>query len=332
MKMVELHCHFDGSLDIERSYYWAKKRGVVDESMDYDTFSDLLEVKTENCDLVEYLRHFELPTQLLQDPEVMTDLMVRLVRDLNKEGIVYAEVRFAPQLHIRKGHSQEEAIQALIAGVEQAKELYPDTHINLIACVMIFGEASLNYDLNMETVELCGKYLGKGICAMDMAGAEGTAAMDEFRPFFERAKELGVPFTIHAGEAGGPDHVAKALEWGASRIGHGGHSTYDPELVKKLTEVGIPLEICITSNVHCHNQPSFEGHAIRELYDAGVHVTLNTDNRTLSRIDLHHEVEVAKKYLKFTDEDIRKMMLYAVDGIFADEAEKERCRKLINEE
>ena len=142
-------------------------------------------------------------------------------------------------------------------------------------------------------------------------------------------KEKHVPVTLHAGESGPASHVHDALKVGADRIGHGGHALEDPAVIQELLDKKVVLEQCVTSNIQCHNQPSYELHAIRPLFDAGVKVTVNTDNRSLSGTTLQKEIDKLKKYLHFTDEEIHQMMLYAVDGAFTTEEEKERLRKLV---
>ena len=184
-------------------------------------------------------------------------------------------------------------------------------------------------EVNLETARLAAKYYGQGVCALDLAGVEGLVPYSSYKKCLSIVKEKNVPVTLHAGESGPASHVHDALKVGADRIGHGGHALEDPAVIQELLDKKVVLEQCVTSNIQCHNQPSYELHAIRPLFDAGVKVTVNTDNRSLSGTTLQKEIDKLKKYMHFTDEEIHQMMLYAVDGAFTMEEEKERLRKLV---
>ena len=141
----------------------------------------------------------------------------------------------------------------------------------------------------MQTVETAKKYLGDVVCAVDIAGAEGLFPTENFAPVFAKVREYGVPMTLHAGEAAGPDSMKTALSFGTKRIGHGVAAINDPELIKRLIDENVTLEVC---------------------------VTVNSDNRTCSRTTLQKEKEVLKEELGFTDEEIEKMQEYAWEARF----------------
>lgn len=253
--------------------------------------------------------------------------MIACISDLEKDNVCYAEIRFAPQAHLLKGLTQEETVIACIDGVNKAKELYKDITVQLILCMMCddIGDS----EVNLETARLAAKYYGQGVCALDLAGVEGLVPYSNYEKCFSIVKEKNVPVTLHAGESGPASNVHDALKVGADRIGHGGHALDDPEVIQELLDKKVVLEQCVTSNIQCHNQPSYDLHAIRPLFDAGIKVTVNTDNRSLSGTTLQKEIDKLKKYMHFTDEEIHQMMLYAVDGAFTSEEEKERLRKLV---
>ena len=168
----------------------------------------------------------------------------------------------------------------------------------------------------MQTVETAKKYLGDVVCAVDIAGAEGLFPTENFAPVFAKAREYGVPMTLHAGEAAGPDSMKTALSFGTKRIGHGVAAINDPELIKRLIDENVTLEVCVTSNYHTKVVPAINMHPIHKLLEAGVHVTVNSDNRTCSRTTLQKEKEVLKEELGFTDEEIEKMQEYAWEARF----------------
>lgn len=326
-KYVELHCHFDGSLNVEKSYELAKARNIIPEDMSYEEFAKEMPVPSDNVSLETFLDHFKFPLAILQDEEALYESMIACIHDLEQDDVCYAEVRFAPQAHLQKGLTQEDAVLACIKGVEKAKELYPNITIQLILCMMCdeIGDS----EVNLETARLAAKYYGKGVCALDLAGAEGLVPYQNYQKSIAIVKEKNVPITLHAGESGPSSNVHDALALSADRIGHGGHALEDESVVQELLDKQVVLEQCVTSNIQCHNQPSYEGHSLRPLFDRGVKVTINTDNRSLSGTTLHEEIDKIKKYMNFTDEDIHQMMLNAVDGAFTNEEEKERLRKLV---
>lgn len=319
---VELHLHLDGSLDLETAYQLALDRNIIDETWTKEQFKQKMTVPSDNPSLEECLKCFDFPIAIMQDREALSECVYTLVRNLNDLGLIYAEIRFAPQVHTQKGLTQDEVLEAVLDGKYRADKDFPNVKTGIICCCMTYGNAKINEEANMETIRATKRFLGKGVVAADLAGAEGLCPMLDFKPVFDLAKELGVPYTIHAGEAGPASFVKDALDMGTCRIGHGGHSTEDKEVVRELIEKKITLEMCPTSNIQCHCQPSYEEHAIIELYKAGVRVTVNSDNMTLSGVTTHSEIEKLITRMGFTEADIRKMTEYAIDAAFLSEEEK----------
>ena len=173
-----------------------------------------------------------------------------------------------------------------------------------------------NADLNFETVEVTKQYLGDVVCAIDIAGAEGLFPTRMFADLFEKVREYDLPMTIHAGEADGPESMKTALSFGTKRIGHGVAAIHDLELMKRLVEEKITLEICITSNYHTKEVDSIEEHPFRQLFDAGIRVTLNSDNMTCSRVNIHSELDILRNVFHFTEAEIETIMQYAYEARF----------------
>ena len=122
-KYIELHCHFDGSLNVEKSYELAKERNILPEDMSYEQFAKEMPVPSDNVSLETFLDHFTFPLAILQDKEAIYESMIACISDLEKDNVCYAEIRFAPQAHLLKGLTQEETVIACIDGVNKAKEL-----------------------------------------------------------------------------------------------------------------------------------------------------------------------------------------------------------------
>lgn len=311
--VTELHLHLDGSLRPETVWELAKEQGIRLPAESAEEVKHKMEVPEDCRTLEEYLERFDLPLLVLQRADAIERVTYELVEDLAKEGVDYAEIRFAPQLSVNGGLTQDEVVEAAIRGAERGMKTYPEIRVGLILCCMRGAD---NEALNMQTVETAKKYLGPVVCAVDIAGAEGLFPTENFAPVFAKVREYGIPMTIHAGEAAGPDSMKTALSFGTKRIGHGVAAINDPELIRRLIDENVTLEVCVTSNYHTKVVPAIEMHPIHKLLDEGVHVTVNSDNRTCSRTTLQKEKEVLKEQLGFSDEEIEKMQEYAWEARF----------------
>lgn len=313
-RLTELHLHLDGSLRPASVVELAKQQNIQLPTEDLEELtSEYLQVSEDCTDLVACLKRFELPVRILGTPEAIRRAAFDLTEDLAGENYEYAEIRFAPQYANKTGYSQEEYVQAAIDGMQDALAKYPSMKAGLILCCM--RGADLREE-NMETIRQTAKYLGSGVCAADLAGAESLFPTEVFEDVFALAKQLDIPYTIHAGEAAGPDSIRCALKMGAYRIGHGVHAIDDPDLVKELANAGTCLEVSLTSNLQIQAYPTAESHPLGALYRAGVHTTVNSDNRTLSNVTLKSEIEKVKRAFHLTNEDIQIMQQYAREAAF----------------
>lgn len=292
---MDIHLHLDGSLTPEFVIRQAKKQHLELPEWDGEKLSKYMSVAEDCRDLNEYLEKFALPCFVLQTAEAITEAVTDLCNRLEKQGLVYAEIRFAPQLHVQKGLNQREVVEAAVKGL-----VSEDTFsAKLILCCMRMED---NEKENLETIHVAAEYLGKGVVAADLAGAEALFATERFEVIFEEAKKLRVPFTIHAGEAAGPESIWAALRFGAKRIGHGVRCLEDESLVTYLRENEIPLEVCLTSNLQTR---AVEGvHPVKKMLEKGLCVTLNTDNMTVSDTTLEREYALAKEMFGLSDTDL----------------------------
>ncbi len=323
--MIDLHLHFDGSLPVETVWNQAKKQKIDLQVNTMDELKEKLSISDDCQSLNEYLEKFELPLRVLQTEQGIIECMQALIQELIEEGMVYAEIRFAPQLHCLGALDQEKVVQSAIEGVKlgcQGQEF----QAQLILCCMRGND---NHDANVETVELTKKYLGNVVCACDLAGAEAIFKTCEFQDLFEYAHSLEVPFTIHAGEADGPESIRSAIQYGAKRIGHGVRCTEEPALVEELIEQGITLECCPVSNLHTKAVENMEQHPMISLLRQGMKTTINTDNRTVSNTTIKREVLEVKAAHELTVEEELQLYLNAVDATFLAEEEKALLRNRI---
>jgi adenosine deaminase len=320
--MIDLHLHLDGSLSPEEIGKLAAMNHVA-----FDSQKVRLSVDSSCTSLNDYLECFAFPLTLLQTEESLSYAAYALYTRIAHQGLIYAEVRFAPELSLAKGLSQDQVVAAVIKGYQKAHQ---ETGIigNFILCCM---RGKDNHDLNLETVKVAKRFLGKGVVAIDLAGAEALFKTNTFNQEFELAKALGVPFTIHAGEADGPSSVWDALHFGASRIGHGVHAIEDPKLVAYLAEHQIPLEICPTSEVDTHCVPSIKALPIREFIKAGVPITINTDDMTVSNVTLEGEFDKVIAAFDLSDEQVKTLWFNAVNAAYLDEKGKALLKKKLEE-
>lgn len=329
---IDLHLHLDGSVLPETAWELAQLQGVAVPADTLEEFRRFLIVSADCRSVNEYLKRFELPLQILQDAESLTRVTKELIGLLASQGLAYAEIRFAPQLHLRRGMTQRDAVEAVLAGKREADRLYPSIRTGILLCAMCIGPESANEAENFETATLAAEYLGSGVAGFDLAGAEGVVPLRNFAPVFDRARALGVPLTCHAGDSQGPDTVRDALDFGVKRIGHGHHIFEDPALCRRAIDEGVTLEICPTSNIQCQTQPSYEAHPAKRLLDMGMRITINTDNMILSGINLDTEYDHCLREMGFTPEDLWKMLHYSADAAFVSEQVRQELHARLDEE
>ncbi len=314
-KLIDLHLHFDGSLTCAIARRLGEI-GTMELPDSDDALWDELSVGEDCTDLNEYLAKFSFPLALLQTPEQLSEGIYLVQEHLKDLGLAYAELRFAPQSHGEKGMCQRAVIEAALDGLARS-----DFSAQLILCCM---RGNTNAEANRETVALAHEYLGRGVCAVDLAGAEALFPTSDFADLFAYARALEVPFTIHAGEAGGPESIRAALSFGATRIGHGVRAVEDPALLAELAERGTVLEVCPTSNIHTRVAKSYADCPLRALIDAGVCVTLNSDNMAVSNTDVRRELSAMREAFALGDVEIDQLVCNSIAASFTDDATKQR--------
>ena len=314
LKKIELHCHLDGSLRIETVSEWTGEQE--------DVVRELLVSGSKTKDLNDYLKLFELPVSLLQTKSHLKEAAFELCEDLINDNCIYAEIRFAPILHTSKNLEIDDVIDSVLKG---AKRTF--LKFNLILCMM----RNMSLEDNKKVIDAAKKYLGKGVCAIDLAGSEGNYPTSEFKELFAYARKNHVPFTVHAGEAGSHADIDDAISFGASRIGHGIKAITNFDTMENLKKKNIPLEICFTSNVNTKAVQSYMDHPIKRLIDSGVEITINTDNRTVSDTTLSKEYAKLSKYFGFDIQDFYKANLISLDHSFLSDLEKKELKEILKE-
>ena len=323
-KYIDLHLHLDGAITLDIAKKLASLQNIKLPTDNDEELEELLSVPDDCESLNDFLQCFELPLTLLQTPEGLTEA-VRLVSDnIQSQGVIYAEIRWAPQLHTDNGMTQEDAIKAALEGLKKT-----NLKVNLILCCMR-GEG--NEKQNNETLELAKKYLVEdgGVVAIDIAGAEALYPTSNYKDLFAKAKEYGIPFTIHAGEADGPESVETAIEFGTKRIGHGVRSYEDPEVVELIKREGVTLEMCPTSNRQTHAIEDMSKYPFMDYLNQGVKVTLNTDDMGIERTTLANEFRYMEKNFNLTYEQEKTILLNSINAAFTTKETKDELKRKLN--
>lgn len=314
-KLIDLHIHLDGSLpaDTVKKLALMQNINISDIVEDDAALMSKLQVSKGCRDLNEYLEKFDFPLMLMQTSEALEESIYALLREQKSQGLIYSEVRFAPQLHMKNGLSQQAVVEAVLRGRQRAKKDF-DMNCGIILCCMRGADKSLNEDTLYVASHMLKSQ--QGVVAVDLAGAEKLFPTSDYETLFELAKNLRLPFTIHAGEADGPESIWKALEMGASRIGHGIRAVEDKDLMRELAERKIPLEICPTSNLNTRVSDTIEEYPVMRLINEGVTVTVNTDNMTVSGTTLQSEFKLLENTFNLSHDEIFQLLVNSAKAVF----------------
>ncbi|HSM02808.1 MAG TPA: adenosine deaminase [Acidimicrobiia bacterium] len=331
---VVLHDHLDGGVRPATLIELAPAVGYRDlPSMDPDELARALYQGMAES-LEDYLDAFRHTFGVMQTPEAMRRVAFECVEDHAAEGVVYAEIRFAPSLHMRAGMTRGEAIENVVAGLSDAERQFG------VASGVIVDILRQDSD-SLEVAEAAVEYAGRGVVAIDLAGPEAAHPAPLFERAIDMAREGGLRVTIHAGEGAGVESIAGALSMGAERLGHGARIVEDTEVVggkivsmgpvaSEVYQRGITLELCPTSNLHTKMYPTAADHPIGMLHHAGFAATVNTDNRLMSGITMTDEFEFVSAHQEFTPEDLHAVTLNAIEAAFCSEETRARVKALVD--
>ena len=316
---AELHCHLDGSvrpetlLELGDAYDVAMPRRDADELREYMTVRDARHLE-------DYLERFDITLSVMQRPEALERIAYELAEDAARDGVRYIEVRYAPVLNVRGGMSLDEAVEAPLIGLERAERDH-----GVIGRVIVCALRHLSPASSLEHARLAVAHRDRGVVGFDLAGGEqGNPAAAHAEAFaFARNHEL--PCTCHAGEGDGAGSVRQAVHvCCASRIGHGTRLIEDASLAGWVNDRRIAVEICLTSNVQTRAVESYEAHPLREYFDRGLNVVLNTDNRLMSGTTLTDEYALAAEHLGFDLAELSRIAINGFASAFLPFEERER--------
>ena len=305
---VLLHIHLDGSVSIPTL---SKLSGLSEEEVIKKCVID--KENHEN----DYFSYVDFCNSLLQTKENLYTVAKDLVDNLEKDNVIYAEVRLAPCMHIARGLSFDDVIYSVLKGLNTN----PKVKVNLIICMM---RGATRY-MNNEALKYTKKYLGKGVCGLDITGDE-KYPLSLYSDFFKLATLEKVPFTIHAGTTN-VDDIYEALVLHAKRISSGIKSTLDIDVLRLVYYKRIMLELCPTSDILKKKISDLSLHPINFFYHNNFNISINVNSMTVENTNITKEYEMLMKEFNYSIEDFKKMNLNAVESSFLKPEEKNRYRK-----
>ena len=307
---AELHVHLQGSI-LPATLLTLARRNQV--KLPADTVEGLRQWFTYR-DFAHFVDIYTLVCRCLRTAEDYELVTYELAVALARQNARYAEVTFTPGEHEWREIPREVYLSGLSRGRERARQEL-GVEINWVFDIV---RDAPEWDKRADYVlGVAVEAMPQGVVALGLAGTEAGFAAEEFAPWFVQAEEAGLHSTPHAGETGGPESIWSALlALAAERIGHGVRAIEDPKLVEYLAQERIPLEVCPTSNVRLGVYPSLKAHPLRRLHDAGVIITVNSDDPPLFNTNLTHEVMMLWQAFGLGVESIDEILLNAVRHAF----------------
>jgi adenosine deaminase len=320
---VLLHDHLDGGLRPQTVLELARETGYQD--LPGDNTEDLTKRLTEGAHrghLEIYLDAFRHTVAVMQTPDALRRVAAECAEDLAADGVVYAEVRFAPELHTERGLSLDEVVDAVLEGFRQGRE---GRGITVYALLTAMRTAARS----LEIAELAVRHRDDGVVGFDIAGAEAGWPPSRHLDAFQFLKRENFHFTIHAGDAFGLPSIWEAVQYcGTERLGHGVRIADDIQISREgnvrlgrlaayIRDCRIPLEMCPTSNVQTGAAPSIALHPIRVLRQLSFRVTVNTDNRLMSQVTLSSEFHALVEEFGYGWSDVEWLTINAMKSAFA---------------
>ncbi|TDD37273.1 adenosine deaminase [Actinomadura sp. KC06] len=319
---VLLHDHLDGGVRPGTVADLARESGYGElPSMDADNLRAWFEESANSGSLERYLETFSHTVGVMQSVEALTRVAYECAEDLAKDGVVYAEVRYAPEQHLRAGLSLEQVVEAVLDGFAQGGREH-GIRVGTLVTAMRHQARS------MEIAELAVRYRDAGVVGFDIAGAEAGYPPTRHLDAFEYLQRENAHFTIHAGEGFGLPSIWQAIQWcGADRLGHGVRIIDDIEvdgdeprlgrLADYVRDKRIPLEMCPTSNIQTGAAKSIAEHPIGLLRRLSFRVTVNTDNRLMSGTTLSNEFAKLVEAFDYGWDDLQWFTVNAMKSAFA---------------
>ena len=268
--------------------------------------------------LVDYLKRPVRQVELMQSEKELTLTTKDLVKQLEADNIIYAEIRFAPLLHTQGGLSADQVVETVNQAITKATASSPVT-INLILCTL----RHFSEEQSLQTAELVKQFSNTHVVALDLAGDEAGYPIENHISAFQFALNNGLNRTAHTGEAAGPESVRETIDLlQPTRLGHGVRSLENPALIDLIEEKDLHFEVCPTSNIQTDVFKKYKNHNIDTLFNEGLSVGINTDGKSVSNVTLSQEYEKLSQTFGWDKEHFLKCNLNALEAAFLDEEKK----------
>jgi len=301
---AELHLHLEGSIDpptlLELKQRQGKKGTLAEVEQLY-----------RYKDFTGFLMAFKAVTEELQTPEDYELITYRLMEKLKADNVLHAEVYVSVGVCLWRKQDFDSIFAGLELGRKRGEHDFGTSLLWIFDAVRQFGA-----DKAQPVAELAVRYKGSSAVGFGIGGDERQAAPELFRDVYAYAAANGLRLTAHAGETAGPGSVWGALNLPAERIGHGFTASQDPELMEALSTRQVPVEICLTSNLRTGVCQTIAEHPVRNYFDQGVMVTLNTDDPAMFATSLNREYQLAQDTFGFTDEHLRELARNSFEASF----------------
>ena len=321
-----LHDHLDGGLRPQTILDLAKESGYSKlPASDADSLAKWFAEAADSGSLEKYLETFAHTVGVMQSPSAIARVAREAALDLAADGVAYAEIRFAPELHLGDGMEMRDVVESVLAGFEQGEEEAQDLGKPIKVRTLL--TAIRNLDAANDTADLVVEYRDRGVVGFDIAGAEAGYPPTLQLDAFEYLRRENAHFTIHAGEAFGLPSIWEAIQiCGAERLGHGVRIMDDITFVDGEAHLGklasyvrdrrIPLELCPSSNLQTGAAKSMADHPIGKLAKLRFRVTVNTDNRLMSKTSMTHEFTELSKAFDWSLLDYQRVTVNALKSAF----------------
>jgi adenosine deaminase/aminodeoxyfutalosine deaminase len=320
---AELHLHLEGTISPETLVELSRRHDAEPLTLDQ------AQALYQYTDFFGFLMAFKSVTERLRTAEDYELITYKMLKQLAAQGVVHAEAYIAVGLVYYWGRSEFEPVFAAVEQArEQAEKDFGITLYWIFDAVRHFGVEPAARVFR-KAAEMKREY--PSIVGIGIGGDERNGAAELFRDAYSEARDAGLRLTVHAGEAVGPESIWGALNIGAERLGHALTAIHDPELIHLLSERQVPLEICVTSNVKTGCCPKLEDHPVRQYFDQGLMVTLNSDDPTMFGSDLEGEYALAHSEFGFTEEHLRELASNSIEASFLPPEQKVRWLHQIEE-
>lgn len=326
---VELHRHLEGSLRLTTMLDVARQHGVT-VPISMFNLSGLVQVQDQDPQtFTNFLDKFKTLRLFYKSPDVIDRVTREAVEDAARDNVRYLELRFTPvALSRAEGFPLHDVMEWVVKSAQEAAQEYK-VKVGLIASV----NRHESPELAEQVAWLAAGHIKNGLYGLDLAGNEAEFKTEPFHGIFREAKQAGLRITIHAGEWGPAENVRDAiLHLGAERVGHGVRVMEDENVVALAKQEGTVFEVCVTSNYQSGVARSLTAHPLPKMIKAGLQVTLNTDDPSVSRITLSHEYQHVCEQLKVPINSLKQSVLCAAQASFLPEGERKQFVESIQKE